>query len=397
MAIAAHLTVRQIMNPKPVTIRPDRPVKEAVTLMSQQRVGAVIVADDSGKLHGIFTERDFLRQAAKHPNNWQDIPITDWMSPYPYTIQPSAGWEEAVTSMERLGVRHLPVLENGVLVGILTTRQLVAQRAIHLNGLITERTRDLRRANEDLLARDSEITHYMKAAARLQKKLMLPQSPPNWPEIACSVDYRPLDPLGGDYYDFARPDDDHLGILIADASGHSVPAAMVAIMTWVAFTETSKATPNPGQVLSAMNNRLLGLADERYVTAFYGVFNRKTRVLTYSNAGHPFPLRCMKETGKVHSLASRGFMLGIMPDEVYAEKTITLAPGDRLMFYTDGVTDLRDERGETFGTDRLSSCVGESADQPAETMLTWIKEELNHFCARDGRADDTTMIIAEIR
>ena len=397
MASPAQLTVRQIMNPDPVRIEPDRTVREAIALMTENRVGAVLIADTAGKLLGIFTERDFLRKTSDNPSDWQDVLIRDWMSPYPYTIQPSAGWEEAVTSMERLRVRHLPVLEHGTLVGILTTRLLVAHRANHLNTMIAERTSALRRANDSLLARDSEITHYMKAAARLQKKLMLPQSPPDWPEIGCSVFFHPLDPLGGDYYDFARPDEEHLGILIADASGHGVPAAMVAIMTWLAFTEAAKTTSKPGAVLTAMNNRLLGLADERFVTAFYGVFNRRTREFTYSNAGHPFPLRLMAESGRVHSLASRGFMLGIMPDEVYADKSITLAPGDRLLFYTDGIVDQRDDRGETFGADRLSSCLGESAGQSAATIMTWIREELNHFCAKNGNTDDTTMIVAEIR
>ncbi|WP_020475418.1 PP2C family protein-serine/threonine phosphatase [Zavarzinella formosa] len=397
MAESAHLTVRQIMNPSPVRLEPDRTVREAITLMTEHRVGAVLIADTAGKLLGIFTERDFLRQSTQHPSDWQNICIRDWMSPYPYTIQPSAGWEEAVTSMERLRVRHLPVVENGSLAGILTTRQLVAHRANHLNILIGERTSELRNANDSLMARDSEITHYMKAAAKLQKKLMLPQSPPDWPEIGCSVFFRPLDPLGGDYYDFARPDDEHLGILIADASGHGVPAAMVAIMTWLAFTEAAKTTSKPGEVLTAMNNRLLGLADERFVTAFYGVFNRRTRQFTYSNAGHPFPLRHVKESGKIHPLASRGFMLGIMPDEVYADKSIILAPGDRLLFYTDGIVDLRDDRGESFGTERLSSCLGESSEQPASTIVTWIKDELNHFCAKNGNSDDTTMIVSEIR
>jgi len=397
MAVPAQLTVRQIMNPSPARLEPDRTVREAITLMTEQRVGAVLVADAGDKVLGIFTERDFLRRCTQAVTDWENVRIREWMSPYPYTIQPSAGWEEAVTSMERLRVRHLPVVESGRLVGVLTTRQLVSHRSDHLNAMIAERTTELRTSNDALMARDGEITHYMKAAARLQKRLMLPSSPPDWPEIGCQVHYRPLDPLGGDYYDFARPDDDHLGILIADASGHGVPAAMVAIMAWLAFSESSRTTPKPGEVLTAMNNRLLGLADERYVTAFYGVFNRRTRQLTYSNAGHPFPMRYMAETGKVHPLASRGFMLGIMPDEVYADKQLTLAPGDRLLFYTDGVTDLRDDRGETFGSDRLSSCLGESADQPAATMLTWIKDELNHFCGKDGRADDTTLIVSEIK
>src|SRR4029079_8040823 len=141
----------------------------------------------------------------------------------------------------------------------------------------------LKRANDALLARDAELTHYMKSAARLQKRLVLPQAPPDWPEVAWGMHYAPLDPLGGDLYGFARPDEDHLGVLIADASGHGVPAAMIAILARSAFAETSRSTMHPGEVLAEMNARLQDMTDERFVTAFYGVLDRKTRQFAYAN------------------------------------------------------------------------------------------------------------------
>src|SRR5205823_6808806 len=116
----------------------------------------------------------------------------------------------------------------------------------------------------------------LKVAGRLMNRLLLPGAPPDWPELAWAVHFRPLDPLGGDYYDFAQPDGRHLGVLIADASGHSLPAAMVAIMARIAFAETA-GTPRPAKVLAAMNRRLQALADERFGTAFYGVFERHAR------------------------------------------------------------------------------------------------------------------------
>src|SRR5207237_2296477 len=135
------------------------------------------------------------------------------------------------------------------------------------------------------------------------------QSPPDWPEVAWGVNYAPLDPLGGDLYGFARPDEDHLGVLIADASGHGLPAAMVAIMTRLAFVEAARGTSRPGEVLAAMDQRLLDLADERFVTAFYGVFDRKNLRLKYANAGHPFPIWYSARTGRAVELSARGFLL----------------------------------------------------------------------------------------
>jgi serine phosphatase RsbU (regulator of sigma subunit)/CBS domain-containing protein len=397
MPLPADLTVRRIMAADPVRITPDEPVQVAIDLMNAHRVGAVLVADESDRLLGIFTERDFLRQSSASSAKWQTVPIREWMSPQPYTIHPDAGWEEAVDSMQRLRVRHLPVVENGKLVGIVTTRQLMAQRASHLNQIVAERTRELRQANDALLARDAEVNHYMKAAARLQKRVMLPQSPPDLAEVAWGVQYAPLDPLGGDLYAFARPDDDHLGVLIADASGHGVPAAMVAILARQAFVEGARTTTRPGDVLAAMNERLQDMTDERFVTAFYGILNRRTRRFTYANAGHPFPIWYSGRNGQAAELSARGFMLGIMPDEMYTEREVDLEPGDRLCLFTDGVADCRDELGAAFGHERVRDLLPGYASGAAAAITEAYMAELKQFRGTAKPVDDMTLMVGEIR
>jgi phosphoserine phosphatase RsbU/P len=384
------------MTTDPTRVLPDQSVQAALDLMNSRRVGAVLVADANDKLLGIFTERDFLRQASKD-RDWHMAPIRDWMSPYPYTIHPDAGWEEAVASLERLRVRHLPVVENRKLVGIVTTRALMAHRADHLNQIVGERTQELKRANDALLSRDAELTHYMKSAARLQNRLVLPQDPPDWPEVAWAMHFAPLDPLGGDLYGFARSDDDHLGVLIADASGHGIPAAMVAIMTRLAFTQASRDNPRPGEVLAAMNQRLLDLADERFVTAFYGVLDRKTRRFAYANAGHPFPIRYSAKTKTASELPARGFLLGVMAEEVYRESVVELEPGDRLVMFTDGVADCRDELGETFGNDRVRELLPKLASGTASQIAEGYVRELTAFQGTAKPQDDVTLVVAEIR
>lgn len=396
MALAFDLTVRRLMAADPAYVAPDQPVQAALDLMNTRRIGAVLVAESGGRLVGIFTERDFIRRACSSLNGFQS-PVSEWMSPYPYTIHPDAGWEEAVASMERLRVRHLPVVEDGKLVGIVTTRQLVAERANHLNQIVAERTRELKRANDALLARDAELTHYMKTAARLQKRLVLPQSPPDWPEFSWGVNYAPLDPLGGDLYGFARPDDEHLGVFIADASGHGIPAAMVAILARMAFVEASRQTVRPGEVLAAMNERLQDMADERFVTAFYGVINRKTRRFTYANAGHPFPFWYSARRKACDELPARGFLLGVMPDEVFVERSVELEPGDRICLFTDGVPDCRDEQGATFGHDRLQSLFVQQAANGASQITEGMVDGLKQFRGSAKPVDDVTLVVAEIR
>src|SRR5204863_4455046 len=122
---------------------------------------------------------------------------------------------------------------------------------------------------EQLIERDLQSQQNLLAAGRLMQRLVPPAAKPDWPELVWAVHFSPLDPLGGDYYDFAQPDGRHLGVLIADASGHSIPAALVAIMARIAFAEAGRDTTSPAEVLRGMNQRLQGLTEERFVSAFY--------------------------------------------------------------------------------------------------------------------------------
>jgi phosphoserine phosphatase RsbU/P len=396
MSATNDITVRQVMTTEPICFAPDRPVQDALDQMNRHRIGAVLVTEGE-RLVGIFTERDFLRRATTAAQGWRTTPLSDWMSPNPYTIHPETGWEQAVSSFERLRVRHLPVVEDGQVIGIVSGRQLVGKRADYLKTMVGARTRELKLANEQLLARDAEMSHYMKAAARLQHQVVLPHAPPDWPEISIGTHFAPLDPLGGDYYDFAQPDDDHLGILIADASGHGIPAAMVAIMARFAFLEIAPHTVAPGEVLTALNGRLQNLTDERFVTAFYGVFDRRCRQFTYANAGHPFPYHFSARRNRTEPLSARGFLLGISPDEVYRERCLNLEAGDRLCLFTDGLPDTRNDMGESFGVDRVCTALATSPNEcDAPAWVAILLGQLAKFRGSQRPTDDTTLVMAKV-
>src|SRR5262245_29835705 len=306
-----EITVRHVMTAEPVVVAPECPVQDVLRLMNAQRIGAALVGVE-GHIQGIFTERDFLRHTSGAVPGWREKSVAEWMTRDSHTIEPDCGWEDAVTMMEERHVRHLPVVENGKIVGVVSARQLMARRNEHLNRMVEERTAELQRLYDEVSARDSELRQNMVIAGRLQTPLPPPRAPPGWPEVRWGIHYAPLDPLGGDYYDFTVSGDRHMGILIADASGHSIAAAMVAIMARFAFAEVARQTIRPAEVLAVMNRRLQGLTDERFVTVFYGVLDRQTREFHYANAGHPPPLRFNPAHRRVEPISARGLMLGII-------------------------------------------------------------------------------------
>ncbi len=393
--IPNELTVREVMQANPVAVRPDRTVGDLLLMMNQLRIGSVLVIDESERLIGIFTERDLLRRVSDAVIGWRNYPVAEWMTKNPHSIGPEVGWEGAVQTMTRLSVRHLPVVEEGKVVGLLSTRMLMARRAEVLNAKVEDRTRELRRANDQLISRDQEVLHNLRAAGKLQMKL-LPHAAPDWPELRWAVHFAPLDHLGGDYYDFAEPDADHLGFLIADASGHSVPAAMVAVLARFAFNEVAEKSSSPGKVLAQMNSRLQEVTDERFVSAFYSVFDRKKRVLKYANAGHPYPLLYDASEGTVKPLVAQGFLLGIIPDEVYTEREVTLEPGDLLCFCTDGILEARNEIGEQYGEDRLTRAIRKNSLLLADELRDAILEDHTAFCGGVPSTDDITLAICHL-
>jgi serine phosphatase RsbU (regulator of sigma subunit) len=393
--MSGALTVREVMQPNPASVAPGCPVGETLALMNERHIGSVLVTD-AGALVGIFTERDLLRRVAGAPADWLARPVAEWMTPNPHTVSPDGSWDEVAALMVRARVRRLPVVADGRVVGIVTAGDLMSRRAEYLNRKLEDGTRDVRRALDELMARDAELTYNLRAAGRLQRRVLLPHAPPPWDELAWGVHYAPLDHLGGDYYDVALPDPDHLGLLVADASGHSIAAALVAILSRFAFAEVS-GTASPGEVLSAMNDRLQDLADGRFVTAFYGVLNRRTRAFVYANAGHPYPLRFVAGTGAVEPLAAPGFMLGVVPGERYRDRTVALEPGDRLCFYTDGVVEARNALGEGYGTERLERALAAHGRAGANELTARLLADHTAFRGGHPLNDDVTLVVAELR
>src|SRR5262245_36637860 len=280
--------VRDIMASDLATTSTGTLVKDAAALMSRRNIGAIVVCE-AGRVVGILTERDLLRAAASgyHPD---DIAVSELMTPSPLTIAADATFTVAADLMMQRGVRHLPVVEKGRPVGMVSVRDLMEHRSRYLEWLVQQRTAELEEKHAALEERDRLMQFHLDLAGRIQRQL-LPASPPELPAFSFALAYHPLEHVSGDYYDFAMLASGRLGILVADASGHGVPAAFVSVMAKTAFQAYAHGIESPAAVLATMNHRLANLMEaERFITMFYGVLERESLRLRYALAGHPPPL-----------------------------------------------------------------------------------------------------------
>jgi sigma-B regulation protein RsbU (phosphoserine phosphatase) len=361
---------------------------EAAALMNRRNIGAAVVCR-AGEVVGILTERDLLRAAAAgtHPD---DVLVGALMTAEPVIVGADASWAAAADLMVQKGVRHLPVVENGRLVGMLSVRDLMEHRSRHLEWLVRQRTDELEKKNAALQERERLMQFHLDVAGRIQRQL-LPAAPPELPSLSFALAYHPLDRVSGDYYDFAMLPSGRLGILVADASGHGVPAAFVSVMAKTAFHAYAHGIESPAAVLRTMNHRLANLVEaDHFITMFYGVVDRQTLQLAYALAGHPRPLWYRRASAAVEVLDGEGPPVGLFPGADFEERSVQLAPGDLVLLYTDGVTECRNEQQEQFGQRRLEeflTATGAGAD-----VVGLLDAELARF--RGGRPfqDDVTCI-----
>src|SRR5215471_15196082 len=210
---------------------------------------------------------------------------------------------------------------------------LVARRSMH---------------TEEALA---AITNELEIARRIQKSI-LPEQMPQVPGLRVAAQYLPMSQVAGDFYDFLLIGERRIGLLIADVSGHGVPAALVASMVKVAVAAQAEHADNPAKVLAGLNSVLSGKLQGQFVTAAYLFLDMEAREAKYSAAGHPPLLHYRAAEGSVHDIVENGLILGVMPFASYQSKDFALDPGDRFLLYTDGVIEAN-QRGEEFGDERV--------------------------------------------
>jgi len=210
-----------------------------------------------------------------------------------------------------------------------------------------------------------EIQQELDLARRMQISI-LPGDFPASRSFRVAAKYVPMTSVAGDLYDFLLADDRQAGLLIADVSGHGVPAALIASMVKMAAISQRAQTAHPAGLLTGMNAALCGNTQGQYVTAAYVYLNADTRELQYSAAGHPAML--LLRNGTVTEIVENGMLLAAVPGANYESKSLSLESGDRLLLYTDGLVEARNAKGKLFGEESLAAELKTSARMtPSET------------------------------
>jgi sigma-B regulation protein RsbU (phosphoserine phosphatase) len=250
-------------------------------------------------------------------------------------------------------------------------------------------------ANEKQLA---SLAEEMRAATRIQASI-LPRTAPKIGNLEIAVRYAPMTAVAGDFYDFLVIQPGCLGILVADVTGHGVPAALVASMVKVAVSVHMSDGADPGRVIAGLNSVLCRQAQGQYASAVYVFLDETRQMGRHSAAGHPSPLLWRRATRNLVSLNAGGLLLGVRPHETYPQSEFSLATGDRLLVYTDGLIEATNPDGQEFGAARLSDFLNAHEDLSAEQFAGRLLQEVLAWPGNGNshlQSDDITIVVVDI-
>jgi sigma-B regulation protein RsbU (phosphoserine phosphatase) len=229
--------------------------------------------------------------------------------------------------------------------------------------------------------------------AREIQHSFLPTSDPDIPGYDIAGRNISSEQVGGDYFDFIRIVDKHTGIAIGDVSGKGVPAALIMASFRASIIAEIRNNYSIRTICAKANNLLCeSLKPGNFVTAVYGVLDSKNHILTFANCGHDFPI-LLRNSGEVEYLKEGGQVLGVIRDAVYEERPLFLNPGEIVVFYTDGVTEVFDSQGQQFGVERLIHVAKKNKDKTSREIQNTIYDAVKRFASPGHVFDDFTMIV----
>jgi len=315
----------------------------------------------------------------------------------------------ALDAMKASQIRVVvPLVSQGELIGLLNLGPRLSQQEYSaddrklLNDLATQTAPAVQVAQlvrqQQRQAQERERIEQELRVARLIQQTLLPKEVPDLEGYKLAAYYQPAREVGGDFYDFLKLDDEHLGLVVGDVTDKGVPAAIVMATTRTMLRASAQRLDSPGEVLKRVNDVIVrDIPPNMFITCLYAILNLKSGLLRYANAGHDLPYRRRRrrsrstEAGGAEELRATGMPLGLLPGMSYEEKEIVLDRGDSVLFYSDGLVEAHDPHRQMFGFPRLQGLVG--AHPGGATMIDFLLEELARFVGDSWEQEDDITLV----
>jgi serine phosphatase RsbU (regulator of sigma subunit) len=292
----------------------------------------------------------------------------------------------------------VPIIKNGKAIGALDVEsdRLSAFDHHHLEILQFF-------ADASAISLEKAILHYqilekkkleeqMQIAKDVQSSL-LPAQPPEIEGYDIAGVCIPTFEIGGDYYDYIKLDKNHLAIVIADVSGDGIPAALIMASFRAILRNQVKVDSDPSEVMTVLNKQISEIVRKRdFITAFYAKLNCEQHILSYTNCGHNSPI-LLKSDGEIELLETGDPALNILDAASFNSNSVSIAPGDEIVFFTDGVIEIFNKDSEEYNVERLQKVILESQNKSANEIIKNIVESTRNFSATKLYRDDFTLVI----
>ena len=240
------------------------------------------------------------------------------------------------------------------------------------------------------------IENELEIAREIQQSI-LPTSVLQMEQLRIAASYLPMTSVAGDFYEFIQLDEKHAGFLVADVTGHGVPAALIASMIKVAMHSVAAKAEAPAEVLSGLNEILSHQLRGQFVTAAYLFVDLQHRRALYSGAGHPPLLHWNGAEKTLNKIESNGLLFGVLKETEYPVREIGLQSGDRFFLYTDGLVEAENAQEEAFGDGQLEQMIAANPSLPAAELSAQILEKLGTWQSQTGtQQDDVTLIVIDV-
>ena len=282
------------------------------------------------------------------------------------------------------------------------------ERVLSLQQRLADKNTELARINSQLQSSHKLIEDDLRAAAWMQQRLLPPPSL-EANGLRCQWRLEPSGYVAGDIFNFFAMDEQEVGFYLLDVSGHGVPAAMLSVtLSMILTPDASRGSPfkrfnratqlaeilSPGDAIRELNRRFQ-TKDDRYFTMVYGLFDTRSSTLRVAQAGHPGPILIGKDSPP-KILGTGGMPIGLWPEIDFDCIELPVTAGDRLLLYSDGVTECVDAKGEAFGEERLVAYLTQMASQPIDRLLDGLLKEIGSWRGNAEAGDDVSLLAIEM-